>query len=270
MFLKKIKNLSIFFLLTYIIIPINAFAYSSKIIASGENIGINLKTKGILVVGTYEVNGNFPAASAGLKNGDIITSINNNKVSAIADLAEKINEADSDEITITYLRNSKNKTTHLKLYKDENSIYKTGLFVKDSVAGIGTLTFIDPVSKKFGALGHEIIEQSTGQILDIKDGKIYDSVVTGIIPSRDGNPGEKKAEYDFDDVKGIVYENTKSGIFGDYIDNINDSNVYEVALPEDIGEGKAQILTVLDDTSVKKYDINIIKITYNTFKIIYS
>lgn len=265
-FFKKIKKLNILLLLTYIIMPLNVFAYSNRIIASGKNIGINLHSKGILIVGTYEVNGNYPALAAGLKSGDTITSIDNIEVNSIDDLAERINESNNNEIDVKYLRGGKSKTTKLKLYRDENNIYKTGLFVKDSMVGIGTLTFIDPNTKMFGALGHEMQEQTIRQIFDMKDGKIYDSIVTGLVPSENGNPGEKKAVYNFDDEIGVVSKNTMSGVFGEYTADIDGSKTYEVALPEEVVDGEAQILTVLDGKEIKKYSINITRINSMTDK----
>ena len=201
MFFKKIKTKIIIILLTFVIIPTSSLAYSKEIIPGGENIGITLNSKGILIVGTYDINGSSPADKADIKSGDIITDIEGSKVNTIEEMANAINESNKEEINISYIRNNETKKTKLKLYKDENNIYKTGLFVKDSITGIGTLTFIDPNTKKFGALGHEIQEQSTGKILEIKDGKIFDSKVTGIIPSKDGNPGEKKAEYNANEIK---------------------------------------------------------------------
>lgn len=260
MFFKKIKTKIIIILLTFVIIPTSTLAYSKEIIAGGENIGITLNSKGILIVGTYDINGSSPANKADIKSGDIITDIEGNKVNTIDEMANAINESNKEEINITYKRNNETKKTKLKLYKDENNIYKTGLFVKDSITGIGTLTFIDPNTKKFGALGHEIQEQSTGKILEIKDGKIFDSKVTGIIPSKDGNPGEKKAEYNASEIKGITNENTTQGIFGDYTEEIPNKKMYKVANTQDIKEGNAKILTVLKDKEIKEYDIEIIEV----------
>ena len=265
MFFKNFKTRAALLLLTFIL-PLNALAYSDKIIAGGENIGITLNSKGILIVGTYDVDNLSPAKEAGLKNGDTIVSINGNQVNTINEMAEKINEANSDEITVNYLRDKESHQTKLKLYKDESNVYKTGLFVKDSITGIGTLTFIDPNTKKFGALGHEIQEQSTGKILEIKDGKIFDSTVTGIIPSKDGNPGEKKAEYNADKIKGITKENTTQGIFGDYTEQIVRDNLYKVAKPNEVTKGRAKMLTVLNGSEIKEYDINIIETNYSDQK----
>ena len=238
MLLKKIKK-SIFLLLLFtLIIPINVLAYSDKIIAGGQNIGIALNSDGVLIVGTYEVKDTSPAKEAGLKTGDIIEKINGNKVSNIEEMATQINDLKDDEIDITYMRNNQEKKTTLKLYKDESNIYKTGLYVKDSITGIGTLTFIDPTTKNFGALGHEIQEQTTGKIFEVKDGTIFSSEVTGILPSKDGFPGEKQAEYDKEDIKGTVSENTKQGIFGKYTDDINESKTYNVAKPNEVKKEK--------------------------------
>lgn len=260
MFFKKIKTKIIIILLTFVIIPTSSLAYSKEIIPGGENIGITLNSKGILIVGTYDINGSSPADKADIKSGDIITDIEGNKVNTIEEMANAINESNKEEINISYIRNNETKKTKLKLYKDENNIYKTGLFVKDSITGIGTLTFIDPNTKKFGALGHEIQEQSTGKILEIKDGKIFDSKVTGIIPSKDGNPGEKKAEYNANEIKGITNENTTQGIFGDYTEELPNKKTYKVANIENIKEGNAKILTVLKDKEIKEYDIEIIEV----------
>ncbi len=260
MLLKKFKK-SIFLLLLFLfIIPINVFAYSDKIIVGGQNIGISLNSKGVLIVGTYEVNGTSPAKEAGLKTGDIIEKINGNQISNIEQMATEINKVKEEKISLTYLRNNKEKETTLNLYKDENNIYKTGLYVKDSVTGIGTLTFIDPNTKIFGALGHEIQEQATGKIFEIKDGTIFSSEVTDVVPSSDGSPGEKRAKYNKEDVTGEVKENTTQGIFGEYTAEISGGKTYNVAEPSEIKKGNAKILTVLNGTEVKEYEINITQI----------
>ena len=260
MLLKKFKKSFFLLLLFLFIIPINVFAYSDKIIVGGQNIGISLNSKGVLIVGTYEVNGTSPAKEAGLKTGDIIEKINGNNISNIEQMATEINKVKEEKINLTYLRDNKEKETTLNLYKDENNIYKTGLYVKDSVTGIGTLTFIDPNTKIFGALGHEIQEQTTGKIFEIKDGTIFSSEVTDVVPSSDGSPGEKRAEYDKEDITGQVNENTTQGIFGEYTAEISGGKSYNVAEPNEIKKGNAKILTVLNGTEIKEYEINITQI----------
>ena len=150
MFFKKLKTTLTLATLTFLIIPINSLAYSKSIIAGGENIGITIKSNGIIIVDTYDINGDNIATDAGLKKGDIIKTINDHNVTSIDEMVEEINHNDQNSIKVTYYRNDKVFTTNLKLIKEDN-VYKTGLYVKDSVTGIGTLTFIDPRTHMYGA-----------------------------------------------------------------------------------------------------------------------
>lgn len=259
MFFKKFKKTSLLLLLSLFIIPFNAFAYSNYLIPGGENIGIQIESKGIMIVGVYEINKSYPAYDAGLEVGDIIIKVNNEKVNNINEMVSKINDLKPKKIEVTYKRNNKENTTTLQITEEEN-VFKTGLYVKDSITGIGTLSFIDPDTKIFGALGHEIIEQTTGKMLEIKNGKIFESSVTDINRSENGNPGSKNAEFDFDKINGSILENTESGIFGNYTGNLPNKQKYKVAKFEDIKLGKAKIMTVLEGDNVKEYDINLIKL----------
>src|SRR5574344_1943452 len=164
--MTKIFKKTFLILLSLIIIPINVYAYSSYIYAGGDNIGIELNTDGVMVVGVYKINNTYPANDAGIQVGDVITSINDNNIKTIDEMVNKINNATSDSIKIGYIRSNIEQYTNLKLYKDQD-ICKTGLYVKDSVSGIGTLTYVDPNTKIFGALGHEITDMESGQKLDI-------------------------------------------------------------------------------------------------------
>lgn len=260
---KILKKISLLSLLALYLLPINVYAYSDYIIASGKNIGIELKATGIIIVGTYDVGTKSPAKDANLLSGDKIIKINDSLVNSIDEMINVLEKTDKMQVKITYLRGSKELNTNLTLIKDNDNILKTGLYVKDSVNGIGTLTFIDPNTKLYGALGHEIIEKTTMQKLEIKSGKIYESTVTGIVKSNDGNPGEKNARYDTTKVYGNIKENTTSGIFGEYTSEISDEKLYKVAKYEDIKTGDASILTVINDNDVQEFKINIIKVNDN-------
>ena len=261
---KRKLTTIILLLLINIMIPLNVFAYSDYILAGGQNIGIQLNSNGILIVGTYEIGAKDPAKKADLQTGDKIIQINNQEVHSIEEMLEVIsNVANPTNIVITYLRGSSKNSTTLELVKDENEVYKTGLYVKDSINGVGTLTFIDPNTKLYGALGHEIIEKTTGQRLEIKDGKIYRSIVTGITPSDEGNPGEKNARYDVNDIYGNIKENSNSGIFGTYTDSLPETKLYKVANKDEIQLGKASILTVIQNDIVEEFEINILKVSKN-------
>lgn len=262
MFFKKLKNKLFLLLLLFISMPINVFAYSEYIIAGGENIGIELNSSHVMIVGTYKIGSSNPAIEAGLKVGDQIYQINHQEIDSIESMVNLINQSSNKaKIKISYYRNNMPFETSLEMIK-EDEIYKTGLYVKDSISGIGTLTFIDPNTNLYGALGHEIIEKVTGKKLEIKSGKIYNSFVTDITPSINGTPGEKNARYNMDEIYGDVKENTTSGIFGMYTDKIPEKKLYKVANQDDIKLGEAKMLTVLDGEQVGEYKINILKINH--------
>lgn len=262
--IKKVRKICLLLLISLTLLPLNVYAYSDYIIASGKNIGIELNATGIIIVGTYDVGTISPAKDANLQTGDKIVKINDTKVESIAQMVSTIeNTNTNNQVKITYLRGSKEFVTNLSLIKDKDDVLKTGLYVKDSINGVGTLTFIDPNTKLYGALGHEIVEKTTGQKLEIKSGKIYESTVTGIVKSNNGNPGEKNARYDSSKIFGDVKENTSSGIFGEYQTEITDEKLYKVAKYEDIKVGEASILTVIKNDNVQEFKINILKVNDN-------
>lgn len=256
------KQIKYTLLLLLLILPINIFAYSNYIIASGENIGIKLNSSNVLVVGTYDINGISPANVAGLKSGDKIFEVDDKKITNILDFENAISENSSDTIKIGYIRNNQKNYTELNLINK-----KTGLYIKDNISGIGTLTFIDPNTLKFGALGHEITETNSNNILNIKDGIIFESSIVGIEPSRENTPGEKHATLSVNNVYGKVLKNTNKGIFGEYTKTFENKKLYKVAQIEDIKIGEANILTVLENNEVREFKINILKVTENSGKI---
>ncbi|MDD2435116.1 MAG: SpoIVB peptidase S55 domain-containing protein [Bacilli bacterium] len=256
------KKTCIVLLLAFLLIPSNVYAYSEYIYAGGENIGIEIKTNGVVIVGTYKINNTDTVSSSGVKVGDIIQSIDGQKITNIQEMVSKINRSLDDNIKLGYIRNNLTNYTNLKLYKVDD-LYKTGLYVKDSITGIGTLTFIDPKTGLFGALGHEIIEKNSGQIVDVKSGTIFDSEVVGIERSTNGIPGEKSARYNVNSVHGNIFENTKQGIFGKFTSEIPQKKLYRVATFDKVKKGKANIFTVLNGNKVNEYQIEITKITNN-------
>lgn len=263
MFFKKFKSILLTILLTFNILPISTYAYSDYIIASGKNIGIEIKSNGIMVVGFYKIDNISPGKDAKMQLGDKITKINNKDVNSINEMVSIISNTDSNSLNITYLRDNKEYVTNLSLIKSDDNIYKTGLFVKDTINGIGTLTFIDPETNMYGALGHEIVDKNTALKIEVKDGKIYQSKVTGITKSTSGTPGEKNATYNSNIVFGTLDKNTKNGIFGKYKSNIENNTLYEVGNIDEIDSGPAHILTVLNEETVESFDISIIKTNKN-------
>lgn len=261
-FLKKLK-LQIFLpLLVLFIIPINTYAYSKYIIPGGETIGIEVNSKGVLVVGFYEVENQYIGKDSGFLVGDMITKINDTKVNSINDMVKIVNEAtkNSNELDVTINRNNKSSNLTLNMLCDSNNVCKTGLYVKDEITGVGTLTYIDPKTEIFGALGHEILERTTGEKFEIKDGKIFKAEVLDNTKSESGSPGEKNATYDSSTIYGDINANEESGIFGKYTDKILQNEALEVATKDEIKTGKATIRTVLKGNTIEDYDINILNI----------
>ena len=248
------------FIYTFIIsifFPLNIFAYSLNFIPGGESIGIKINTEGLLVSGFYKVNDEYIGKRT-FKIGDRIIKINGIEVNNSDELSNVISEnIKNDYVDVEYIRN--NKLLKGKLYLgEENNLYKTGLYIKDSIVGIGTLTYIDPISKIYGALGHEIRTTETNKKVEIKDGDILTSSITSINKSRDGYVGSKNANINYTDKIGIINENTNSGIFGEYTNELPNKKTIEVANFDEIKLEEAYILTVVNNNKIEKFDIKIL------------
>jgi len=244
-----------------ILMPISiTFAYTDKVYIGGENVGIEVKTDGVLVVGLYKINDNFIQNS--VNPGDYIIEVNGNKILSISDFANEINnDEDKESLDIKIRRNNKIINTKIPLIYDNNE-YKTGLYVKDEISGIGTLSFIDPTNNNFFCLGHQISDQSD-DIVDISSGSIYYSYITDINRSSNGNVGEKEAITDDSNIYGTINKNTNKGIFGTYEKDYSSKQIYEVASKEEVKLGDAKLLTVTKNEEIKEYSINIDSIDLN-------
>ncbi len=244
-----------------ILMPLSiTFAYTDKVYIGGENVGIEVKTDGVLVVGLYKINDIFIQNS--VNPGDYIIEVNGNKILSINDFANEINnDEDKESLDIKIRRNNKIINTKIPLIYDNNE-YKTGLYVKDEITGIGTLSFIDPTNNNFFCLGHQISDQSD-DIVDISSGSIYYSYITDINRSSNGNVGEKEAITDDSNKYGTINKNTNKGIFGTYEKDYSSKQIYEVASKEEVRLGDAKLLTVTKNEEIKEYSINIDSIDLN-------
>lgn len=254
------RRLLILFL-TLIILPLNTLAYSNYLVPGGENLGITIKSEGILIVGFYDVNTKI----SDLRLGDKINSINDINISSIEDMLKFIDQnKKSLTLKIGYLRDGKQNYTTLTLVKDESGVYKTGLYVKDSVTGIGTLTFIDPKTNKYGALGHSITDSKTNVKFEVKDGKIFKADVSSIDRSLDGKTGEKNAKFYFDTNYGTISKNLETGIYGTYKKDYDKKNLVPVGSMDSIKIGPAIIKTTLENNIVEDFDIEIVNIDFES------
>ncbi len=244
-------------LIISLLLPVNIYAYSNRVIVGGETIGIEVYSKGLYVVGFYNVNGSMIASDAGFKVGDIVEEINDKKVSSINDINSIIK--DDGVYIFSIRRNNNKKSINLEL-KSTSGTIKTGLYVKDKINGIGTLSYIDPETKIFASLGHEILESNSMSKFDISSGNIYKAEVTTIKKSERGVPGEKHANIVYDDTIGEVSSNEINGIYGKYLENFDDKNTMDVGTMEEIKSGRAVIRTVVSNESVEEFSINIITV----------
>ena len=257
----KFKNLIIKILISILlIIPHSTLAYSKYVIPGGETIGIEVNSKGILVVGFYKVEGKYIAKDAGFKEKDIIVKVNETDVNSIQTMVEVIKNTNDKTIDFIVLRDSKEKEVNLEINSQSDEVLKTGLYVKDKINGVGTLSYIDPATKIFGSLGHEILESNTVSKFEIKDGQIYDARVTSIVRSKTGSAGEKNASYNKEKVYGNIEENDTTGIYGKYTDEINNKDTIEVGDSSTVTTGPAIIRTVIKDNNIEEFSINILKI----------
>ena len=254
------KKIGVFIgtILVNLMLPLNILAYSDYVIPGGQSVGIEINTKGILIVGFYKVDGKLNKGD--LKVGDRITEVNGIDINTVDELVSTIEkEMKDDKVEITYIRNDKTRKTDLGLVY-EDSTYKTGLYVKDSITGIGTLTYIDPDTKIYGALGHEIIESNTNYTVEVKSGTIFRSSITSIDRSVSGTPGGKNAKFFSNTVFGQIEKNVTSGIYGEYTSTLPDTERMKIASLDEVEEGKAYIYTVLNGEELGKYEIEITKI----------
>lgn len=252
----KMKKYFLVFLMSFLM-PIYVFAYSNKVVLGGQNVGIAIQSDGILVVGFYKINSSMNNSK--LSVGDYIVKVGNNNVNTVDELISAIESNVKDnKVDITYRHSNQLKSSILEL-ENNNGIYKTGLYVKDSIKGLGTLTYIDPETKIYGCLGHEIIESTTNSRIEVKTGNIFKALVTSITRSSDGSPGTKNAKFFSDKIYGNVNTNKEQGIYGTYSGEIDNDNLIDVGEISEVNKGEAYIYTALDDNNVKEYKINILK-----------
>jgi stage IV sporulation protein B len=243
---------------------------NKELIACGNTVGVKLEIDGILVIGVSDVETGdnkreCPAAEAGIKPGDYLVEANGVELTCIDDLITEIDKSKGNLIKLKYRRGTvlqEVKVTPVKAVDDKK--YHIGLWVRDSTAGIGTLTFYDPKTNHFGALGHGITDIDTGMLMPVKKGEILESKILGVKTGRDGFPGELKGVFNEGSKLGEVLFNSECGIYGvlnnDAVNKISQKK-YQVGLRAQANEGPAKILSNIEDKSVEAYDIEILKIS---------
>lgn len=240
-----------------------------KLIPGGMPFGVKFFTDGILVAGFCDVETvggkDNPAKNAGLKTGDLITHINGKTASGTADLSNAVEACNGAEITLTYLRGEESHSLCLTPQKSKSDgKYKTGLMIRDSGAGIGTVSFIVPDSGLFAGLGHGICDTENGSLIPIRRGAVIDVTISGIEKGQSGAPGEIKGFFNREKL-GSMIKNTDCGVFGVFTSLPQNplSPALPIGLKGELREGEATIFCTLDDTGMHAYTVNISGINRN-------
>ena len=242
-----------------------------KVVACGNTVGVKLKIDGVLVIGISDVETSdnirvLPTKESGIRPGDMLVKVNDKKLDSIDQLINEINENGDNAIRVRYRSGSIYSEIDIKPVKAmDDKKYHIGLWVRDSTAGIGTLTFYDPESECFGALGHGITDIDTGTLMPVESGEILEANILGIRKGRGGIPGELKGIFSEDKSSlGIISMNNEYGIYGRLSDGAFDKISYKlfpIGLRSQIKEGSAKILANIDGKKVEEYEIEIQKVS---------
>lgn len=262
---KFLKIVSIFlFLSLFLSIQVHASSYN-LVYLGGHSIGIKMNT-GVYVVGKYDVpttSGKIsPWEHVNIEVGDKIEKINGITVENNTQLLEYLSHCDSSTVKLLINRNNDVFKEQIKVVKNLENESSIGLYIKDQIQGIGTLTFVTN-DGHFASLGHGVYENK--QLINNINGKLYFSTVSSIIPSEPGNAGEKRASINTVEI-GKLIQNDITGLYGTInLDKVSKNEV-EISNQKDIVTGPAQIYTTLTDNTIKGYDIDIISVNIQSKK----
>ncbi len=235
------------------------------VIPGGMPFGIKMFTEGVMVVGTSDIttaNGTEnPAKSAGISVGDVILKVNGRELIYNEDLEAIVNSCEGSPIKVELERMGQPITTMVNpVVSSEDGNYKIGLWVRDSSAGLGTMTFIDPTTGVFAGLGHGVCDVDTGEIMPLSSGEISGVIISGLDKGYSGSPGQLKGSFTGGDNIGIMLSNEETGVYG-IMDNLPSKlNAIPVAFKQEIKTGEAQLITTIDGIEPDSYDIVIEKI----------
>jgi len=246
-------------------VQVNVFPQTA-LIPGGMPFGVKFFTEGVVVVGLSDIEterGSInPAKTAGIKTSDIITEINGISINSVEEAAKIIEASKGDNLYLKVLRDGKTVELRLKpVYSVSESKYKSGIWLRDSTAGIGTITFITPSNYAFGGLGHGICDVDTGNLMPLKKGTVINAIIDSSVKGKPELPGELKGK--FKENMGTLLANTQNGIFG-ILNNMpvtpENATPLPVGLRSEVKEGKASIYSTVDESGVREFEIEIIKI----------
>ena len=227
----------------------------------GTTFGVKMYTDGVLVSNISEITTSAgkccPAKNSGILKGDYIVSVNGIKVTSNEDLSEIIIDSNGEELEVVLRRENKLLTVMLKpVLSSEDNLYRAGIWVKDSSAGIGTLTFYSPQTNTICGLGHAVYDKDSGEIIDFSNGQLVNASIVSVVRGVSGVPGELKGKLEYGKIADMT-ANTDKGIYGSLTCDINLENLTEIAFSNEIENGNAKILCTVDEDGPKMYDCTI-------------
>lgn len=239
------------------------------LIPGGTPFGIKILLDGVMVVGMGEVNSDdgaiSPATEAGIEAGDIIISIAGEEIDSNEDIQQIISESDGNSVEVVISRDDKPMTVNLTpAYSKTDNCWQAGIWVRDSSAGIGTVTFYEPSTGHFGGLGHPVCDVDTGEILPLSSGEVVGVDITGVKPSKEGNAGELQGIFTSGNAIGSLFKNNQYGVFGNLDKSPSHFSPIPMGLKQDIQLGEASVITSIDDGEPQEYSISIEKIDYRS------
>ena len=253
----------------FLLFAVTVSAQAAKIadvIPIGHTVGIKMQAEGVLIVQLTEVQGadgtHSPAKEAGVQEGDVLCRAGETALHSNDDLQKQVALSAGQPIKLTLERGDAEKSVTVTPCRDKTGAYRIGVLARDSLAGIGTLTYVDPQTGAFGSLGHGICDSETGVLLPLQEGTIIHSTVSSVQRGKAGEPGSLQGEFSTEKPLGTVAQNTESGIFG----TITDDSLYSelqcvpVASADEIKIGDAEILSNVDGDSVQRYSVQIVKL----------
>lgn len=263
-----ISVLSLFFTFIFLFVPcFNLVASATtkdisqmELCPGGMPFGVKISSPGLTIVKFTATSGQNASSAylAGMREGDIITHINGVRVNTIEDFIKEIDKAGANQISIVAVRNNKELNFSVKpKYSKDDGRYKTGIWVKDSTTGIGTVTFINPENNAFAGLGHAICDSSTGKIIPVSRGTVMDVSINGVIKGKSGAAGELKGAFLSKRI-GTLTKNCATGVYGILSSNLaSTESKMKICPASEVKEGEAYILSTLDSGKAEKYKIKI-------------
>lgn len=237
-----------------------------RLIPGGQALGVAMRTEGVLIVGVSDVEaGVSPARAAGLQAGDVICSVDGSPVTTAESLTALMNQSGGKTVHIAYIRQGENRTALLTPHRDASTgAIRLGAWVRDSTAGVGTLSFYDPDTGRYAALGHAITDGDTGSVLSVSEGQVLRADIVAVQKGQRGTPGELKGSFLREgEVLGDIRRNTILGIYG-ALDKPAENPLYPAGLPiglrSGVHTGAATILSSVDGTGVHEYAIEITRV----------